>query len=106
VEGPRLVVSQIPRKTPAAEAGLNAGDEIMAIGDHKVRADQWESELANHHSGERTSLLIARRGRVVKLEVTFGKIPAESWDLQANPDASREALAHRAEWDRVRAQSQ
>jgi predicted metalloprotease with PDZ domain len=104
VDGQRLMVSQIPRKTPAAEAGLNAGDEVVAIGEHKIRADQWEGELANHHSGEKTSLLIARRGRVMKLEVTFGKIPAESWELLANPDAPREALAHRAEWDRTRSQ--
>jgi predicted metalloprotease with PDZ domain len=103
-DGRRLVISQIARKTPAADAGLNAGDEIVAIGDHKIRADQWESELANHHSGEKTSLLIARRGRVMKLNVTFGKRPAESWELQANPDAPREALAHREEWDRVRGQ--
>jgi hypothetical protein len=40
----------------------------------------------------------------MKLEVTFGKIPAESWELLANPDAPREALAHRAEWDRTRSQ--
>ncbi len=103
-EGQRVVIAEIPRGTPAAASGLNVGDEIVAIGEHRIRADQWDKELANHRSGEKTSLLVARRGRISKIEVTFGRSPTKNWDLEPSPDAPREAQEHRAEWDSVRGQ--
>ncbi|HVY91296.1 MAG TPA: hypothetical protein VHA14_01050, partial [Bryobacteraceae bacterium] len=41
----RLLISRVPRGTPAWEAGLNVDDEILAIDDFRVRADQFTARL-------------------------------------------------------------
>ena len=44
-DGGRLVVSQVRRETPGDAAGLNVDDEIIAIDDFRVRADQLNARL-------------------------------------------------------------
>ncbi|GIW88350.1 MAG: peptidase M61 [Isosphaeraceae bacterium] len=97
-EDGRLVVSQVRRGTPGAAAGVNVGDEILAIGEFRVRADQWSKRLELYRPEESTSLLIARRERLMRLPVTFGREPTESWRLAVRDDASPEQNARRKAW--------
>ncbi|HLY17982.1 MAG TPA: PDZ domain-containing protein [Bryobacteraceae bacterium] len=90
----RLVVSSIPRGTPACEAGLDTGDEIVAFNDFRVRPDEWDRRLDNYRPGDRLCLLISRRGRLIPIEVTLGSDPAPSWTLEIADPAS----PHRAAW--------
>jgi predicted metalloprotease with PDZ domain len=94
----RLVVSQIRRGTPAEAAGLNVDDEIIAIGEYRVRPDQWESRLEAYRPGDRVSLLVARREQLVRLDATFGSEPPRTWRLEIEPSASPAQRAHLQEW--------
>ena len=80
-DGERLVVSEVRRDTPGFNAGFNVGDEILAIDDYRVRAGDWARRLRLYRSGEETSVLVARRERLVRLDVTFGARPEAPWDL-------------------------
>ncbi len=51
----RLIVSQVRRDTPALAAGLNVDDEILAIGEFRVRADRLENRLEQYRPGDRVS---------------------------------------------------
>jgi len=94
VEDGRLMVTRIPRGTPAYEAGLDTGDEIVGFADFRVRAADWERQLANYHPGDRLALLLARRGRLVRITVTLGREPATTaWALEGAT-----ASEHRAVW--------
>jgi predicted metalloprotease with PDZ domain len=93
VENGRLMVTGIPRGTPAYQAGLDTGDEIVGFGDFRVRAADWDRELANYQPGDRLPLLLARRGRLIRVTVTLGRAPAEAWTL--DPVGSP---AHRDAW--------
>ena len=64
----RLVVAQVRRGTPAFDAGVNAEDEILAIGGYRVRPDQWEARLEAFKPGDKVPLLVARREQLVTLE--------------------------------------
>lgn len=97
-EDGRLLVSQVRRGTPAAAAGLNVGDEILAIGEFRVRADQWSKRLELQRPDESTTLLVARRERLMRLPVTFGREPTESWRLAVRDDATPEQNARRKAW--------
>ncbi len=97
-EGGRIVVSQVRRGTPAHEAGLNADDEIVAIGEYRVRADQLDARLEQYRPGQRVSLLIARRDELMRLDVTLGTEPARGWALEVDPEATPEQRAHLAAW--------
>jgi predicted metalloprotease with PDZ domain len=91
VEDGRLMVTRIPRGTPAYEAGLDTGDEIVGFADFRVRAADWDRQLANYQPGDRLPLLVARRGRLVRVSVTLGREPGMAWTLEAaTPSMHRE----------------
>ena len=93
VEDGRLLVKHIPRSTPAYDAGLDTGDEIVGFDDFRVRPSDWERQLANYRPGDQITLLVARRGRLVHVPVTLGREPASSWVLE--PTGPGE---HREQW--------
>ena len=43
----------VPRDTPAWTAGLNVDDEIVAIDDFRVRADQLDERLEAYKPGQK-----------------------------------------------------
>jgi len=92
-EDGRLMVRRIPRGTPAYEAGLDTGDEIVGFADFRVHPATWDRQLANYQPGDRLSLLLARRGRLVRITATLGREPALAWKLEAGT-----ASPHRAVW--------
>ncbi|HEY3492319.1 MAG TPA: PDZ domain-containing protein, partial [Solirubrobacterales bacterium] len=72
VQGGRVVVIQVKRDTPAYEAGVNVGDELVAIGDYRVPPDGWKERLKAYRPGQKETLLVARRERLMRLPVVFG----------------------------------
>ena len=94
----RLQVSQVRRETPGWHAGFNVDDEILAVDDDRVLPEQWKARLNQYRSGERVSVLIARRGRLRQLDLVLEAEPPNVWKLEPNPDASDAQLARRAAW--------
>ena len=97
-DGGRLIVAQVRRGTPAFDAGLNVDDEILAIGDFRVRPDQLDARLEQYRPGQRVSVLVARRDRLQRVDVTLGAEPARGWSLEVRPDATDEQRARLAAW--------
>jgi predicted metalloprotease with PDZ domain len=87
----RLVITQVQRGGPAEFSGLNVDDEVLAIGDFRVRADRWENRLEQYRPGETVSVLVARREQLVRITVTVGSEPPKSWRLDIDPDAGEAA---------------
>ena len=94
----RLVIAQVRRETPAIAAGLNVDDEILAIDDFRVRADQLATRLDQYRPGDEVTLLVARRDQLMEIEVTFGAEPPREWSLEVDPEASAAERQRRAEW--------
>ncbi|MCW5966026.1 MAG: M61 family metallopeptidase, partial [Bryobacterales bacterium] len=94
--GLSMVVTGVRRETPAYAAGLNVDDEILAIGDRRINATLWPQLASLFRPGDQVEMLVARRGALLKLPVTFGEAPRVSWRLEVDPratDAQRAALA-------------
>ena len=83
----RLVIAQVQRGSPADVAGLNVDDEILAIDDFRVRSDRLENRLDQYKSGDKVSVLVARREQLVRIPTTFGAEPQRAWRLEVNPAA-------------------
>jgi predicted metalloprotease with PDZ domain len=94
----RLVVTKVPRATPAYASGLNVDDEILAVGDFRVRADQFAQRLENYRAGESVSLLIARREKLMRIDLRLSAEPAKNWLLEVHPDATDDRKRHLSEW--------
>ena len=94
----RLLVSQVRRDTPAHDAGFNVDDEILAIGDHRVLANQWNARIALTPPGSQISVMVSRRGTLRRLAVVVGTQPTNQWDLQPVEEASPAQERHREAW--------
>jgi predicted metalloprotease with PDZ domain len=94
----RLVVTAVKRDTPGYEAGVNVGDELLAIGNYRIPPEGLENRLKAYRPGEKANLLVARRERLTSLPVTFGEKPKNLWKLEVRPDATPEQKAHLAAW--------
>ncbi len=97
VDNGRLVVSRVVREGPAFEAGINVDDEVLAIDDFRVRADQLAARLENYKPGDRVTVLVARRDKLTPLNLTFGEEP-KKWQLELRSDASGAQKRHLDDW--------
>jgi predicted metalloprotease with PDZ domain len=94
----RLVVSQVRRDSPATAAGLNVDDEIIAIDEFRVRADQLAARLDQYKPGDKVRLLVARRDQLMTIEIEFGTEPARQWRLEVDPAATETDQRQRDRW--------
>ena len=94
----RLVVTQVRRGTPAHQAGFNVDDEILAIGDYRVRAGGWQDRLKQYRPGHKATILIARRDKLMTREVVFEKEPPKRWRLAVRKNATEEQKKRLADW--------
>jgi predicted metalloprotease with PDZ domain len=79
-------------------AGLNVDDEILAIDDFRVRADQLAARLDQYKPGDRVTMLVARRDQLLRLQVTFGAEPPRPWRLEVNPAATDAQSTRLGQW--------
>jgi len=93
-----LVVSQLRRGTPAYDAGLNAGDEIIAVDNFRVTPANFQTRLEAFKPGDTVTLLIARRDELIKIPIKLAASPKTWGRLDVRPDATEEQKAHLRAW--------
>ncbi len=71
-----VYVSDVSPGSPAANAGLEAGDIIIQIGDQRLSEDHpFINVLYDYAAGEATTLEFMRGQETLKVQVTFGEHP-------------------------------
>ncbi|MEB3173040.1 MAG: PDZ domain-containing protein [Cyanobacteriota bacterium] len=95
-------VARIERDGPAQQAGLEVGDELLALDGERVRSlDDWTLLLGDRCQAEpqrRRDLLICRDG-VLRSLVVHAQAPGiERWQLEVDPDAPAAAADRRQAW--------
>jgi predicted metalloprotease with PDZ domain len=88
----------VPRHTPGWEYGFNVDDEILAIDDYRIRPEQWDARLEQYCPGDQASVLLARRDRLLRLNVTFAAEPPRGWKLAVHPEATEAQRARFTGW--------
>lgn len=94
----RAVVTVVKRGTPAQAAGVQAEDELVAIDELRVGPEDLEERLEQYGAGDRVELVVSRRGRLLRVPVELTEEPGETWQLEADPGASGEAVERRKRW--------
>ncbi len=94
----RLVVTRIPRDTPAYRSRLSVDDDSIATDGFRVRADQFSDRLGHYRPGEEISILVARREKLLELPVVLGADPGNPWRLEASPHPTAEQRRHLENW--------
>ena len=79
--GGRMTISSVQSDSPATVAGLNTGDEVIALNDFRVTSS-IDSRLRQYEIGDEVELLISRRGKLMKVLIEIGADPKRSWSLK------------------------
>jgi predicted metalloprotease with PDZ domain len=93
-----LIVEHGPRGTPAYDAGVNPGDEILAIDDFRVLPEKLDERLQSYRGGQKVMLLVARRDELKRLTVTLAPEPVNSWNLVPRRNATPDQRRHLESW--------
>ena len=91
-------VAAVRSDSPAANAGLQAGDVIAALGGTKLTPDNFFKVLGRFKPGDRVAASIVRDGRISTKELTLSAPQVFDYRIEELPNASPAARALRAAW--------
>lgn len=70
-----VVVREVTPNSPASEAGLQTGDQILGINGQPVRSAEQVTQFISEHKGQPITLTIKREGRQMDITATARKLP-------------------------------
>lgn len=84
-----MVVGAVETQSPAAEAGLRAGDIVVAVDDADIhRPLDFQRAMLDHKAGDTVRLALRRSGTTVNVSLTLGKVAEKAaspeqpaWDV-------------------------
>ena len=94
----RTLVSGVLAGSPAQRAGLHAGDELLALGGHKVDHESWEKRLEERRSGERVELTFFRGSRLRRCRAAVGSRKVGGSSIEKLPAANAAQRAIYSSW--------
>lgn len=95
--GGRLMITSVLRDTPAFVAGLNPGDEILALEGLRVLPQELSARMVSYAPGSTVEVLLARRGKVITRQVKLSTTP-EPVKIEKVKEATPEQLSRREAW--------
>lgn len=76
-----LSVTEVLEESPAWKAGLNAGDELVAIDGLRATQSSLNDRIADRAPGETVTLTVFRRDLLRTIPVTLGERPPQSYKI-------------------------
>lgn len=94
----RCSILFVPTGSPAHQAGLYAGDELVAVDGWKVTADGFEPYIQCRLPGDSVSVHVFRRGQLLEREIILGQSLPDSYQICRVETADEQALALLGGW--------
>ena len=94
--GQAVYVKRVRHGSPGHDAGLVAGDEILAVRGHRVtQLEQWKTLLKGDQA---TRITYARRGRLEETQLIQKTAAIQEMTLEWNAQADQHSRALRDRW--------
>ena len=97
IDNGRTIVAQVRRGTPSFDAGFDAEDEVLTIGDVRVPPGQLDARIAQFQPGDKVTVVVSRREELRRIDVTLGTDAAQG-ALEIRSDASPEQSERLRVW--------
>ncbi|MBL8764186.1 MAG: M61 family metallopeptidase [Phycisphaerae bacterium] len=94
----KTVVSGVPIDGPAYLAGINTGDEIVALDGRRLMASELDARLDASRAGQEVRVEYFRRDELHTVSVTLASRPARRTRVIALPDPSDAQRAQHQSW--------
>ncbi len=97
-EGGRTTVASVTREGAAWRAGIDPGDEIIAVGGARIEGSSVEAALRGRAPGDPVDVMISRDGRVQQRRVALDPPRHDRVKLVASRDAAPSVRAAFTSW--------
>ena len=94
----RAVVRCALSDGPAYTAGVNSGDEILAINGRDVSASRFDQTIAELRPGDTTTLHLLRRGEMRTVSFRLAGMPDARWNISLVKDPTPSQKAAYRSW--------
>jgi predicted metalloprotease with PDZ domain len=93
-----VTIKVVRNYSPAENAGLQEGDEIISLGRKSVTRENWLLSLARYREGDRVPVTVRRDRRTIQTTLVLG--PPERFDyrIEERKDATPEQKTLREAW--------
>lgn len=92
------VVENVRNNSPAEEAALQSGDQLVSLGGRDVTRDSWLKTLARYKAGDSVPVVVKRDRRTIKANIVLGQPERFDYRIEEKADATDEQKTLRARW--------
>lgn len=93
-----LIIGVVLNGSPAEDAGLQEGDEIIALGRKNVTRENWLVALSRFKQGDRVPVAVKRDRRTIQTTLVLGPPERFEYRIEERKDATLEQRALRSAW--------
>jgi len=93
-----LTIGVVRPKSPAEEAGLEEGDEIISLGKRNIARENFLVSLSRFKQGDRVPITVKRDRRTIQTTLLLGAPERFEYRIMERRDATPEQKALRAAW--------
>ena len=96
--GREAIIENVRNNSPAEDARLQAGDQIVSLGGKEVTRDSWLQTLARYKTGDSVPVTVKRDRRTMKTNIVLGQPERFDYRIEEKPDATAAQKSMRAAW--------
>ena len=93
-----LTVGVVRPKSPAEDAGLEEGDEIISLGRKNITRENFLVSLSRFKQGDRVPITVKRDRRTIQTTLLIGAPERFEYRIEEKKDATAQQKALRAAW--------
>src|SRR5687768_6544916 len=96
-EDREAIIENVRNGSPAEDAGLSAGDEIVSLGGREV-TKAWLKTLARHKPGDSIPITVKRDRRTIKTNIVLKEAERFEYRIEEDPQATNDQKTLRSAW--------
>jgi len=93
-----LRIKSVRNYSPAEDAGLQEGDEILKLGGKNIKRENWLVALSRYKQDDRVPLFVKRDRRTIQTTLKLGAPERFEFQIQEKMDATPQQKALREAW--------
>ena len=93
-----LTIDVVRPNSPAEDAGLQAGDEIVSLGKKKISSENFLVSLGHYKQGDRVPVTVKRDRRTIETTLLLGAPERFEYRIEERKDATPQQKALRTAW--------
>jgi predicted metalloprotease with PDZ domain len=97
-EGGKELIKSVAAASPGAIAGIDAGDELLAIDGYRVTAERISDRLSNYRAGDKIQVTVFQQDRLVSYELELAAPQASKYDLKLLSELTPSQLYNLQTW--------